>query len=71
MKRPAQRRGRWYVFRDPRPYNPACPWRILLWGGNGEHWADGAELETWATAMLLVNQAARTPRALIEGRYLA
>jgi hypothetical protein len=49
--------GRWVVTKTPDAFNPRYPWKVTLWGGNGEHWADGAEVETWAEAWDIARQA--------------
>lgn len=57
MRRHDHKRGRWVILKHPDPFNPDTPWTVILWGGNGEHWADGAEVGTWAEAWVIAQQA--------------
>lgn len=56
--------GKWVVVKAaPRP---EIPWLVVLWGGNGEHDADGAEVETWDEAIALAITAAQATRGVVE-----
>lgn len=57
------RRGRWVIFKHRHPFNSEFPWRVILWGGNGEHWADGAEVATYEHAALITYQATEEYKA--------
>lgn len=47
--------GQWVIVRSgPRP---STPWKVILWGGNGEHWADGAEVGGWTDAVAIVDES--------------
>ena len=61
-RRPHER-GRWVVLKQRAPFNPQFPWKVILWGGNGEHWADGAEVATYDHAALITYQATEEYKA--------
>lgn len=49
-------------------------WIVVLWGGNGEHPYDCAEMDSWAQAYEMAREAACAQRRnpeLFERRYMS